>query len=209
MPTLYGAANTRAFRCLWMLEEIGREYTHVPTDIIRGAKAPEYMKLNPNGRVPCLVDGDLVLFESLAINMYLARVYGSPLWPGPAEGEARMFQWTLWATNEIDAPLSVLIQDRRLPKEQRGGAAVDAAMAALPAPLRVLDAALAGREYLLDNGFSLADLNVASVLAGAFSAGYDLSSYVHIGAWMQRCIARPAAQKAIALATAAPAISPA
>lgn len=204
MPTLYGMANTRAFRCLWMLEELGREYAHVPTDIVTGVKSPEYMKLNPNARVPCLVDGELVLFESLAINMYLARVYGSPLWPGHADAEARMFQWTLWATNELDGPLSTLIQDRRLPKEQQRGPAVDVAKAALPAPLRVLDAALAGREYLLDIGFSLADLNVASVLAGAFSCGYDLGPYVHVGAWMQRCLSRPAGQKAIALATSAP-----
>jgi glutathione S-transferase len=202
MPTLYGVANSRAFRCLWMLEELGREYTHVPTDFALGSKEPAYLKLNPNGRVPCLVDGDLVLFESLAINLYLARVYGSPLWPGTLPAEAKMLQWTFWATNEIDLPLATMSRQGRLPEAQRDAGAIEAAKASLPAPLRVLDAQLADAENLLGAEFTLADLNVGSVLAATISAGYDLGTYPHVNAWLRRCLQRPAAGRAVALALA-------
>jgi len=202
MPTLYGVANSRAFRCLWMLEELGREYQHVPTDFYAGSKEPAYLKLNPNGRVPCLVDGELVLFESLAINLYLARVYGSPLWPGALPDEAKMLQWTLWATNELDGPLSEMGRQGRLPEAQRDAAKLDAAKAALPAPLRVLDAQLADAEHLLGAEFTLADLNVGAVLAGVLSRSYDLRPYPHVNAWLRRCIQRPAAGRAVALAMA-------
>ena len=202
MPTLYGIANSRAFRCVWMLEELGREYQHVPTDFSKGSKEPAYLKLNPNGRVPCLVDGELVLFESLAINLYLARVYGSPLWPGTLPAEAKMLQWTFWATNELDAPMSELSRQRRQPEAQRDAAKIAAATAALPAPLAVLDAQLADAEYLLGSEFSLADLNVASVVATALAGGYDLATFAHVNAWLRRCLQRPAGARAVALALA-------
>jgi glutathione S-transferase len=202
MPTLYGVANSRAFRCLWMLEELGREYTHVPTDWVKGAKEPEYLRLNPNGRVPCLVDGDFVLFESLAINLYLARVYGSPLWPGTLQGEAKMLQWTFWATNELDAPLGALSRQRRLPEAERNASIVAEATEKLGPPMKVLDAQLADAPYLLGADFSLADLNVAGVVAAAVAGGYDLAPYVHVNAWLRSCVQRPAAAKVVALALA-------
>ena len=74
--TLYGISASRAIRSIWAAEEIGLEYTHVPTHFGRDAKHPDYLAINPNGRIPTLVDGDLVLFESMAINTYLARKYG-------------------------------------------------------------------------------------------------------------------------------------
>jgi glutathione S-transferase len=186
-----------------MLEELGREYQHVPTDFTKGSKEPAYLKLNPNGRVPCLVDGELVLFESLAINLYLARVYGSPLWPGALPDEAKMLQWTFWATNELDAPLSELSRQQRLPEAQRDASKREAAIAAVPAPLRVLDAKLADAEHLLGAEFSLADLNVASVCAAALTGSFDLAPYAHLNAWLRRCMQRPAAGRAVALAMAA------
>ena len=113
MITIYGVAPSRTARCLWLLEEMGLEYdrelVHWDDD---GAKRAAYLELNPNGRVPCLVDGDLVLFESLAINLYLVRRYGGPLALDSIEDEARALQWSFWATNEIDPLLSVLTNER-------------------------------------------------------------------------------------------------
>ena len=82
---LYGLAASRAFRSVWAMEEVGVEYEHVPTHFGAEAKTPEYLAVNPNGRVPALVDGDLVLFESMAINLYLAERYGEGLCPDSAE----------------------------------------------------------------------------------------------------------------------------
>jgi glutathione S-transferase len=202
MITLHGNANSRAFRCLWMLQELGCECQHVPTDFARGAKEPAFLRLNPNGRIPCLIDGELVLFESLAINLYLARRYQSPLWPAAIEDEGRMLQWTLWATNELDAHLSAMGRQLRLSEQERDPAVPEAAAAALAAPMRVLDARLSSSEYLLGAQFSLADLNVASVLAAAFASRYDTKPFPHADAWVRRCLQRPAAQRAVALVMA-------
>ncbi len=76
---LYGIAGSRAMRSLWAAEEVGVEYEHVPTHFIGDSKKPDYLAINPNGRVPALVDGDVTLFESMAINLYLARKYGGAL----------------------------------------------------------------------------------------------------------------------------------
>jgi glutathione S-transferase len=203
MITLHGVADSRAFRCLWMLEELGIEYQHVPVDFSGECKKPEYLELNPNGRVPCLVDGDLVLFESLAINLYLARRYGAALWPSTIADEARMLQWTLWATNELDTPLAVLTRQGRLPKEERSAALVDQAFETLGRPMRVLDKQLSVAPFLLGSVFSLADLNTASVAAAALSGRFDLGPFPHVKAWLGQCLARPAAQRTVALLMAA------
>jgi glutathione S-transferase len=200
--TLYGIADSRAFRCLWMLEELGCEYRHVPTDFTTGCKTPEFLRLNPNGRIPCLVDGDLVLFESLAINLYLARRHSSPLWPSGIADEARLYQWTLWATNELDPHLSTLARQSRIPEDARDPVVIDVARAALAAPFRVLDAHLSSAPYLLGAEASLADINVASVATTALVARYDLRPAAHVDAWLKRCLTRPAARRAIALALA-------
>jgi glutathione S-transferase len=198
MITLYGQANSRAFRCLWMLEELERSYEHVPTDFARGVKDAEYLRLNPNGRIPCLVDGELVLFESLAINLYLARRYQSPLWPAAIEDEARTYQWTLWATNELDPSLSALARQQRLGEAERDATIVAAAEAALPAPMGVLEAQLSGNACLLGAEFSLADLNVASALSSALATRTDLRPFPRANAWLRAALQRPAAQRAVA-----------
>ncbi len=203
MLTLYGTANSRAFRCLWMLEELGCQYEHVPVDFAGGSRKADYLRLNPNGRVPCLVDGELVLFESLAINLYLARRAASPLWPNTVADEARMLQWTLWGTNELDALLGSLNRQRRLPAGQRDTKLIETATEALTAPMRVLDAQLASSSCLTGAEFSLADLNLASVVATALAARYDLAPFVHTSAWFGRCLDRPAAKRTIAMALAA------
>jgi glutathione S-transferase len=199
MITLYGVPASRAFRALWMLEELGLEYTHVPTHFAGGGThTAEFLKLNPNGHIPVLVDGELVLWESLAINLYLARQYGAgSLWPGSVADEGRVFQWSLWAVTEVESPLlAVLMQRRILPAEQRDAAAAAAGEAKLAGPFGVLDGALRGRAHLLGEAFSVADLNVASVLGWTALAGLDLGKWPQLAAWLQRCMARPAHKKA-------------
>jgi len=201
MIEIYGVARSRAFRCLWALEELGLAYQHHSIDWTTGAKQPEYLKLNPNARVPCLRDGDLVLFESLAINLYLGRRYGlGTLMPADVQEEARVLQWTLWATNEIEPHLSTVNQHRtNLPEAERDPVAAEAAAAKLPAPLKVLDAVLANGGFLLGPIFTLADLNVASVLSTSIVARVDLSPYSNVSAWFGRSFQRDAAQRAVAI----------
>lgn len=195
MIKIYGVPASRTFRSLWMLKELGLEYENVPVGIADGGtRSAEFKKLNPNGHIPVLVDGTTVLWESMAINLYLARQYGAgTLWPATVADEGRAMQWSFWVMTEVEGSLLQLLMHRRLlPKEQRDEAAAAAAEAKLVAPFGVLEGALRGRDYLLGSSFSVADLNVASVFAWTILANVDLARWPLLKAWRDRCSERPA-----------------
>ena len=197
MVKLYGVPGSRAMRSLWMLEELGVPYENVKVDFVKGTKTPEFSKLNPNGHIPVLHDGDLVLWESLAINLYLARKHDKGLWPTSIEDEGRAYQWSVWAMTELEEPLLTALLHRVVfPAEQRDAKKADDAAMRFAKPLGVLDGALADREYLLGPQFTVADLNVASVMAWARMAKLDLASAPHTAAWLTRCTSRPALARA-------------
>lgn len=200
MITLYGITRSRAARCLWMLEELGLPYERNLVSQRDGSnKSPEYLAINPNGKLPALEDGDTVLFESLAINLYLADKYGKALWPESPENRALCFQWSLWVVNEMeDDLLQVLFHTVLLPEEQRLEDKVAQGTESVQKPLGVLDDILKNRAYLLGDDFSVADLNVASVLSWAIFARMPLDAYPKVDDWLTRCLGRPAQQKVFA-----------
>ena len=190
---LYGISSSRALRSIWAAEECGVDYEHEPTHFFTDTKTPEYLALNPNGRVPALVDGELVLFESMAINLYLAKTYGGKLYPSDAHDEARTLQWSFWGMTELEPLLMTMVLHKvMLPEDQRDPKRVEAAEADIVRPLKVLDAHLADREYLLGGDFTIADLNVAGALSLAGFVGFDISEYANAARWMARCTSRPA-----------------
>jgi glutathione S-transferase len=196
---IYGVAQSRAIRPLWMLEELGVPYELVPIDLGGGeTRKPEFLRINPNGHIPVLVDGDFTLWESMAINLYLAEKYGrGKLWPDFEHDRAHTLQWSFWVMTECEAHLlQALWQRAILPAEQRDESKAAAAQEALAKPLAVLDAQLRGREYLLGGGFSAADLNVASVLMWAKPGRIELGACPAVAAWLARCTARPALKTA-------------
>ena len=197
---IYGIARTRAFRALWVAKELGLDYQHLPIEIgDDGAKSAEFLAINPNGRLPVIVDGDFVLFESLAITLYLAKKHSSgKLYPATLEGEARAWQWSLWAVTEVDRGVNIwsLHAVRLLPRE-RNATLREEALKVIASPFKVLDAALAKQPYLLGNDFTVADLNVAAVISRAVDM--DLSAWPHLKDWLTRCLDRPAAREALAL----------
>ena len=99
--TIYGVSGSRAIRSLWAIEETGIEYKHVATHFFNDSKTDDYLAVNPNGRIPALVDGDLTLFESMAINLYLTKKYAPALYPDNEANEARANQWSVWGISEI------------------------------------------------------------------------------------------------------------
>ena len=207
---IYGIARTRAFRALWMAKELGLDFEHLPIEIgDDGAKSPEFLAINPNGRLPVIVDGDFVLFESLAITLYLAKKHSSgKLYPGTLEDEARTWQWSFWAVTEVDRGVNIWsLHAVRLPPVERNNALREEALKVLASPFKVLDAAVAQQFYLLGNKFTVADLNVAAVISRA--ADMDLSLWPHLKAWLARCLDRPAAQAALALKSNADTETPA
>jgi glutathione S-transferase len=207
---IYGIARTRAFRVLWVAKELGLNFEHLPIEIgDDGAKSPEFLAINPNGRLPVIVDGDFVLFESLAITLYLAKKHSNgKLYPGTLEGEARAWQWSLWAVTEVDRGVNIWsLHAVRLPPGERNNALREEALKVIASPFRVLDAAVAQQPYLLGSEFTVADLNVAAVISRAVDM--DLSAWPHLKAWLARCLDRPAARGALALKNKADAETPA
>jgi glutathione S-transferase len=201
---IYGIARTRAFRALWVANEVGLSYQHLPIEIgDAGAGAPEFRAINPNGRLPFIDDNGFVLFESLAITLYLAKKHANGrLYPATLEGEARTWQWSMWALNEVDRGVNIWsLHAIRLPADERDAGKRDEALKVVAAPFRVLDAAFARQPYLLGDEFTVADLNVAAVISRAIEM--DLSAVPNLKTWLTRCLARPAAQKALALKTKA------
>jgi len=195
MITLYGDLRSRAHRVAWMLKELEIPFEHVPTHFLDGStRTPEYLRINPNGRVPALQDGDLVLFESLAINLYLARTYGGPLAPIDLQEEALATQWTIWVLTEIEKPLLLTAANLFLFAEDERSAQEAAAMTRkLGRPFNVLDAQLRERPCLLGDRFTVADLNVSSVMTLAPLSSMDLGEWPALNAWLTRCLERPAA----------------
>lgn len=187
---IYGSTQSRAFRALWAAKELGLDYEHVQADL----KSAEFAKINPNAKMPAIQHGDTRLFESMAINLYLARKYDKGLWPKSIEDEGLTFQWSFWVMTEVEKPLlNVLMDTIGMKKDTK---AADEGRAALEKPFNVLNMVLAGKQYLLGDHFTIADLNVASVMSWAKPARIDLAQWPNLKAWLDRCMARPAAAAA-------------
>jgi glutathione S-transferase len=196
-PTLYGTAQSRALRSIWAMEETGIDYEHVPTHYFNDSKTADFLDVNPNGRIPALVDGDLRLFESMAINLYLAKRYGGALYPADVAGEAQAWQWSVWAISEIEPlQMQVVIQRMFVPKEKRDETVVENAVKALQRPFEVLDAHLAGRANLLGDTFTVADINLAGVMNLMRMVKIDCSAHSNVERWLNACYDRPALARA-------------
>ena len=196
---IYGVARSRAFRTLWIAKELGLDYEHIKIDFATGeTRTQAHLALNPNGHVPVIDDDGLILWESMAINLYLAKKYSAArLYPTRLEDEARAWQWSFGGMTEVERPvLTALFNRAILPENERDPAAADAAEKTLAQPLKVLDGALERSSYLLGDRFTVADLNVASILAWARPAQIDFAAFPKVAEWSRNCAERPAARAA-------------
>ena len=192
MLKLIGVARSRNFRCLWAAEEAGIPYEHVPVPFTE-IKAAPFLALNPNGKLPAMQDGDLVLFESLAINLHIAAKAGAPLMPA-GDDHARALQWTLWAATEAEPNIMQWAQHSFMkPPAERDPALAAAGKAASDARLKVLEGHLASQPYLLGDTFTIADLNLSGIYYGSWLNGFDFGTFPKVLAWLDRCLTRPAA----------------
>lgn len=205
---IYGNARSRAARVLWLAKELGLDFEHVAVAANDPRlKAPEFLKVNPAGRIPAIEDDGVAMGESLAINLYLARKHGAKATPSlapasPAE-DARILQWTCWAMTDLEGPMGTAFLHRAFfPEDKRDPKAADAAEAQAQKPLAMLDGILAGSPYLLGDRFTLADLNLACVLSLNRIGVIDMSKFPHLAAWAKRCHDRPAAAEVRAMAAA-------
>jgi glutathione S-transferase len=194
MLQLYGNPRSRAMRCLWMLEEVGKPYQLVEKSLRQDdLHSADYLRLNPNARIPTLVDGDVVLWESMAINLYLAQKYEGPMHCASAAVIGLAAQWSFWAMLEIEHLLLDLLGHRvLLPEFSRDISVVERDQLLLKKPLGILNDCLAKRSHLAADNFTVADLNVASILVWGKMARLDLSAYPDLVRWLDGCLARPA-----------------
>jgi glutathione S-transferase len=202
MLTLYHSPQSRSIRPRWLIEELGIPYEVKPVNLAAGdQKKPEYVKLNPNGAVPTLVDGDLVLWESAAICQYLADKHPekhlAPAVGTPERG--KYYQWIQYAMSGLEPPaVTLFMHTIQLPEAERVPALVDTAKAQLAHSLKVVDDALAGREWILGSQFSAADVMVGSTLVWCQMMGLIGDQYANLAGYLARCSARPALQRASA-----------
>ncbi len=204
MKTLYGMPHTRSFRALWALEEIGVDYRYQLVDLGKGGgQTPEFQALNPAGKLPVLVDGDLVLSESAAICTYLAECYPHKDFipePGTAD-RARYNQWCFFVLAELEQPLWTMAKHKfALPKKYRVREVLETAAFEFTRAAQVLDAGLAERYFLVGTSFSMADLLVAHTLnwARTFKVKHGIA---RLDDYLERMTQRQAWQRALAIET--------
>ncbi|WFU09815.1 glutathione S-transferase family protein [Rhizobium sp. CB3090] len=206
MLTIYGVYRSRASRNYWMAEELGIPFQSVPViqasrlenplspDAPVNTMSAEFLAVNPMGMIPAVKDGDLVLHESLAINLYLARKYGGPLSGKTVEEEGLLGMWTMWAATEVE-PYSVAvvrIYDLSQENTDAGKAGIAVACRSLKRPLDVLEKHLTGQDYLLGDRFTVADLNLAEVLRYVQTEQALFDSHANVKTWIERCQSRDA-----------------
>ncbi|MEO1322858.1 MAG: glutathione S-transferase family protein [Pseudomonadota bacterium] len=186
MIKLYGTRLSRAFRCLWALEESGLDYELIEVDWQTGeTRTSDFLALNPNGHVPVFEMDGLVLVESLAINLHISTLAQTPMSPSDAREQTQAIQWTVWAMGELEGPHDAA---------NRQNVDVDAALR--KEALEVLNGHLAEASYLIADRFTVADLNVASVLMRPKYMPY-VEAFGHLDDWFRRCASRPALARAL------------
>jgi glutathione S-transferase len=172
--TIYGYRNGRTLRPLWALEEVSAPYDLIEVNIIEGeGRADWFRKLNPGGKVPVLVDGDVVICESAAICLYLADKFPEHalLPPVGTGGRAKCYQWISYLLTELDAPLWNIAKHRfALPPERRVPDAVYTATWEFSTAVRLLEQAIQDRAFLVEDWLTVADILAGHILLWATSA---------------------------------------
>lgn len=201
MFTLYTSPMSGNGRKVHMLlEEVGAPYQLRKLDLMKGEqKNPDYLKLNPNGKVPTLVDDGFILWESNAILLYLAEKFSAArLTPTAGQDRARMFQWLLFEQTTFRPPLSLLFRQTRFtPPNRQDKNAIDQAWTEVRGNMGILQSSLSGQEYL-GGAFSVADIAVLPYVYLARELGTDVPTWPEVAAYWQRLSTRPSWQKIIA-----------
>ncbi|MBT9465138.1 glutathione S-transferase family protein [Hydrogenophaga sp.] len=205
--TIYGIPASRAVRPLWAATELALDYHHVRLPYQGGGtRTPEFLAINPNGHVPVIVDarpeGEVVVWESMACALYIARHHGQAdgvsITPATPREDAEALRWSFWSVTETESDaLTVLMHRMAMPEERRKPEMADAAERRLAVPLRVIEQHLrkqkdAGQAFLAAARFTVADVCAASVLNWARPSTELMAAHPLTHDWILRCMARPA-----------------
>jgi glutathione S-transferase len=198
MIKIYGFPYTRSTRATWALEEAGAEYEFIPVNLAKGHQnQPEFIKVNPGGKVPALVDNDFVLTESAAICTYIGeRFPASGLVPKGINDRAHYYQWCYFTMSELETPLWTMTKHTKiLPKDRRIAAIVDSCIWEFQRAATVLAKHLEDREFVVGDQFTAADILLGATLNWARKAEIQMMSTV-LEAYADRMAVRPALLRA-------------
>jgi glutathione S-transferase len=199
--TLWGRPSScNVQKVVWALEELGLAYEHVPLGgKFHGTGTAEYLALNPNGLVPTLRDGDLVVWESHAIVRYLAATYGAELlWPSDPRARAVVDQWTDWtATTFQPAWIEVFWLLVRTPVAQQDRAAIERAIQQASRCFTIMDKRLGEAPFLGGDRFTYADIVAGVSLYRWTTMEIDRPILSNVEYWHARLSERPAFRKAV------------
>lgn len=196
MIKIYGGRGGSSLRAHWALAEAGQEYEEMALDMRAGAhKAPDFLKLNPNGQVPVLVDGDTVLTESMAVSHYVIDKYKPELLGATPEVRAESMRWAIWGYLNIQNHLGMMFYQMTY-APQRDDDAIAVAAEAVKPYLAILENHLAKSKYVAGDSFTVADINVGVSVSYGFAANYDMTAYPNVIKWFGEISARPAYIKA-------------
>ena len=201
---LYGFGPTRSLRALWSLKELDADFEFVSVNLLAGEhQRPDFLALNPAGKLPVLIDGDLVLTESAAIVLYLVEKYREKgLLPTDLEARAQVYRWLMFAVTELEQPLwritkhSMLYpEDKRLPQD------IALAREDFAATAAVLERHMEGRQFIVGDGITAADCVTAYVIDWA-NEHHLIDGCPNLRAYLERMYARPKVPQRIAQAVA-------
>jgi len=201
MLTIWGRGNSNNVKkVLWCAEELGLAYEHVNAGGAFGVvDEPAYRAMNPNGLVPCIRDGDFVLWESNAIVRYLAARYGDGrLWADDPQARAGADKWMDWTTSSLAAPFrDVFWNNVRLSPDKRDVAAMEKGRVACSRLFSIVDGALAGQPFLSGEQFGMGDIPLGGFTYAWFEMPIERPDLPHLRAWYDRLSARPAYRKTV------------
>jgi len=206
---LYEFAPTRSIRARWTLQELGVDFEAVTVNLPAGEhRAPEFLAINPAGRVPALTDGDVVLTESVAICLYLADKYpAKQLAPDDVRQRAELHRWLLFTATELEQPLWRIARNTFLyPEQERQPKDVELARREFKQMAAVMEAHMKGREFVVGDTVTVGDFVLAYTLDWAHMESL-LDEYPALRAYVDRMYARPRAAMRISEAAASVGLS--
>lgn len=205
MLTVWGRSNAfNVQKVLWLLAELNLPYQHIVIGGSYGSlNTPQFLALNPHGKIPVLQDADRIIWESHAILHYLAAQYGqSTLWPQDAGVRSESDRWLDWFQTSLQPAFltNIFWAFYRTPEAQRDWAVIQQGIRQTASYIQLLDKQLADKDYLTGAELSLADIAVGTLLYRYFNVDVERTAAPHVDAWYQRLLARPAYQQHVAIA---------
>jgi glutathione S-transferase len=201
--TLYWAPRSSASRITWAIEELEVPCEKVRLDLRAGdQRKPEYLALNPNGKVPLVVDDGVPIFESAAILVHLGERYGrdKSLWPAASSKEhGQALAWVVWSAATLQPIMFRYLMNtqERFPPAARNANQAESARIEIDKLADIVEARLTEKPYFLGDSFTFVDLAVAAALGFWRMSGHDFSLHAHVAKWLDACQARPAFKAAM------------